>query len=156
MLDESPNAGGSTRKCPPVRRRDDERIPDRLPRVGERPAGADKGVDLAIPVLILVGDLGFRYDRGRGVVALGALLSETLLVLANLVRMNEAGLMKESLDGKKLLLSAPLDRLEKMRGSMFSESSVSTISDAFRFTGDEVEIAARSFSKVQHDLFSLF
>lgn len=130
--------------------------------MGERPAGADRGVDLVMPVLILLGDLGFRYERGRGVVValcvlLLLLLSETLLALADLVRMNDAGLMKESLVGKKLLLSAPLDRLEKTTGSIFSESSVSTISDAFRFTGDEVEIAARPFSKVQqHDLSSLF
>ena len=34
--------------------------------------------------------------------------------------------------------SAPLDRLEKSVGSTFSESSLSTASDALRFTGAEV------------------
>lgn len=137
------------RKDPPVRRRD-ERIPERLPRVGERPAGAERGVDLAMPVLILVvEDLGLRCARGRGVATvLGVLPYETSPVVADLVRMND-GLTKESFE--KELLSVPLGRLEKSNGSTFSKSSASKISDAFRFPGD-VEIAARLFSQVQHDL----
>ena len=83
-------------------RRRDERSPDRLPRVGERPAGADRGLDLAMLVLILAADdLGFRWDRDRGVeAALGVLFSEILPVVADLVRKKDDGLTKESLDEK--------------------------------------------------------
>lgn len=55
------NEGGSTRpKELPVRRFD--RMPMRLdPRVGERPAGAEREVDLVMAVLILAaGDLACR------------------------------------------------------------------------------------------------
>ena len=104
-----------------------------------------------MPVLILaVEDLGFRWVRDRGVEAtLGVLFSEMLPVVADLVR-KEDGFTKESLTGKKLF-SQPLDLLENRDGSTFSESSVSTLSEAFRFPGD-VEIAIRRFSKMQREL----
>ena len=53
-------------------------------------------------VLILAADdLGFRWDRDRGVeAALGVLFSEILPVVADLVRKKDDGLTKESLDEK--------------------------------------------------------
>ena len=57
--------GGSTRAKPLALRR--ERMPERLPRVGERPAGAESGARGTEEVLSLeMGDLGFRVARGRG------------------------------------------------------------------------------------------
>ena len=48
-----------------------ERMPLRLPRVGERPAGAERGDDFAIDVLSLDdGDLAWRTARRGEVMAL--------------------------------------------------------------------------------------
>lgn len=116
------------------------RIPERLLRVGDRPAGAESGEDRATLVLILAtGDLGFKIVR-EGVAALGGLATVTgkSFVLADLVRMKVGGFMNESL---VVTLSAPLARLENKIGSTFSESSNSVTSDAFRLTGDELEAA---------------
>lgn len=70
------NEGGSTRANVPARRR--LRMPMRLlPRVGERPAGADMGVLAALDRLslsFLVGDLGFSMERGRDELVLRGLL----------------------------------------------------------------------------------
>lgn len=116
-------------------------MPERLPRVGDRPAGAERGEDRAMLVLSLAaGDLGFNRLRGRGAAALGALATGKSLVLADLVRKKVEGLMKEPFEGKKL--SAPLARLVNSTGSTFSESSDSVTSEAFLFTGDGLEIAA--------------
>jgi hypothetical protein len=52
-----------------------------LPRVGERPAGADLGVLEPLDTLLLsflTGDMGFKMDRGReGASLIGLLKSET-------------------------------------------------------------------------------
>jgi hypothetical protein len=75
-------------------------MPERLPRVGDRPAGAETAEDRAMLVLSLAtGDLGFKIDRGRGIVALGGLKTGKSLVLADLVKTKFEGLMKESLEG---------------------------------------------------------
>lgn len=139
---ERPKEGGSTREYAPVRRRD-ERMPVFLPRVGDRPAGADRG-DFVMPVFNLVGDLGLRCDRDRGVAALGGLATAMLLALIDLVRKND-GLARGSLV-ELLLLSEPFDLLEKSCGSTFSESSVSKLSAAFRFPGE--------FERAMRKLFS--
>lgn len=78
-----------------------------LPRVGERPAGADLGVLVprdALLLSFLAGDLGFRMDRGRDDAPLRGLLirgmesSSLLLGIAgvevDLVRIKEDGLKK--------------------------------------------------------------
>lgn len=71
------NEGGSARAKAPFRRR--LRMPIRLlPRVGERPAGADLGVLAPRDTLLLsfvAGDLGFRIDRGRAGAPLRGLLN---------------------------------------------------------------------------------
>jgi hypothetical protein len=117
------------------------------PRVGERPAGADSGEDLARAVLSLAaGDLGWRKLRGLGHVILDlseppaeASLFWKLGTEAAFVRINEEG-FKKSLEGENKSM-APLDRLEKSRGSTFSKSSVSMASEAFLLTGELTEIA---------------
>lgn len=68
-----------------------------LPRVGDRPAGADLGVLEPRGTLLtsfLVGDLGFRMERGR---ESPSLLPRTVGVEADLVRMKECGLKKSLL-----------------------------------------------------------
>lgn len=101
--------GGFTRENAFVRWRE-ERIPDLLPRVGDRPAGAERGVDLAeLMFSFETGDLGLSKDRARGAAALGGLRIETSLALADFVRIND-GLTKESLGAKTL--SEPFDLLE--------------------------------------------
>jgi hypothetical protein len=57
--------GGSMREKGPAVRRRLDKIPERLPRVGERPAGAERGDDLEMVVLSLAaGDLGWMVRRG--------------------------------------------------------------------------------------------
>ena len=106
------NEGGSTR---PVLRRL-ERIPARLERVGDRPAGTEGMTVLSLAA----GDLGWRKALGRDL---------TVRVLDRdgvaLVR-TKAGLKDFG------RLSEPLDRLENRIGSTFSVSSTSTDSEAFR------------------------
>lgn len=120
-------------------RRRDERRPVRLPRVGDRPAGADSGEDLTIPVFNLeAGDLGFRTLRGRGAATLGVLV--ILLVEDDLVSRKVEGLTK-SLVAKEVS-EEPLTRFEKMIGSTFS-ASLSSGSEDFRFPGEVVETAVR-------------
>lgn len=140
--------GGSTRANVPVRWR--LRMPTRLlPRVGERPAGADIGVaDLESLLLsFFAGDLGFRMDRGRdGAARTGLLyvelqrpsLLETAGVEDDLVR-TKVGALKKSLSRRSELA---LERFEKSRaGSTFSKSSTSSRSTALRLLGDETGIA---------------
>jgi hypothetical protein len=135
--------GGSTRAKdpPPVRRR--ERMPIRLePRVGERPAGAERGDDLAMVVLILAAGapevLAERKDdRGRWEGRTGLRMSRGDCTVvkdgtdAALVRVKGDGLAK-SLMGKKVVSTPPFDRLENRVGSTFSKSSPSTASEALR------------------------
>jgi len=84
------------------------------------------------------GDLGFSTDRGRGKLNFGA--AAMLLVLADLVRMKFEGLMKRGASCEELS-PLPLRRLAKNVGSTFSESSVSTVSAAFRLEEDGDEDA---------------
>ena len=123
-----------------VRRRVLERIPERLLRVGERPAGAERGEDLEMEVLILLmGDLGWRMVRVRGeagrdrVGLVGARRAVGLLVML------KTGALRTSLEKK--LSPAPLDLLAKMDGSTFSKSS-SFKSAAFLLAeGEEAAVA---------------
>lgn len=104
-------------------------MPERFPRVGDRPAGAELGAALPNVVLSLeMGDLGCRVrrearedlglasgrdsERDRGVLA-----AEKLLVL----RTKE----EEGFSRSWLAPEEPLERLAKRRGSTFSESSTS-------------------------------
>ena len=103
------------------------RMPGRLPRVGERPAGAEMGDDLVMLVLSLAaGDLGCKVRRGVEVALMGldrALVLALVVTPATLVRTKDEGFFRKSLDGVAAL--EPLLRLAKRRGSTFSESSVS-------------------------------
>lgn len=151
-VDERLNAGGSIRVKVPVRRL--LRMPIRLlPRVGERPAGADMGLLAPRERLLsfFAGDLGFRMDRGRGDGPFRGLLNTEAdtpsLLLGNaeveddLVTMNEGGLKKS--------LPAPsaLDLLEnRSAGSTFSKSSTLRNSATLRFPGDDR--AAKSLALV--------
>lgn len=68
-----------------------------LPRVGERPAGADLGVLEPRDTLlmsVLAGDLGFRMDRGRDS---PSLLLGRAGVEMDLVRIKEGDLKKSLL-----------------------------------------------------------
>ena len=103
--------GGSTRPKPLARRRE---MPVRLPRVGERPAGAERGTEV---VSLVRGDLALAVGRGRGRGVLAVDLG---------LRKREG--LKGSLEKAKG--SVPLGRLER-RGSRFSASS-STSSEALR------------------------
>lgn len=109
-----------------------------MPRVGERPAGAESGDDLTMPALILAaGDLGCSRLRGRGRVGFELVNAGLSARGAAFFRIKEDGL-RESLEGKKL--SRPLDRLENTDGSTFSKSSVST-SEALRLAPEAGEMA---------------
>lgn len=122
--------GGSTREYGPTVRRRLDKIPARLPRVGERPAGAEMGDDLGMWVLSLAtGDLGCRVRRGveEAEVLVGLVRRASGTVVPALVRTKAEGLIK-SLEG---VPEEPLARLAKSSGSRFSESSVS-ISSALR------------------------
>lgn len=122
--------GGSTRAKPLARRRE---MPERLARVGERPAGAESGGRDTEVLSLERGDLAVREGRarGRGVleVDLGLERSEGLVKPGK----GSEGLVKvkgsEAL--VKLKASGPLARLEKRVGSTFSLSS-STSSEALR------------------------
>ena len=134
--DEVENLGGSTRvngELPAVRRR--LRIPMRL-RVGERPAGADKGEDFEIVVLSFgAGERAGRMGR-RGEVTLGVGLRAEEKSLGEggaLVRKKLVGLRSVSL----LVPSGALERFgeRKMTGSIFSASSSKVV--ALRLVGEE-------------------
>ena len=104
-------------------------MPERLLRVGERPAGAERGEDLATDVLILpMGDLAWRMVRERGEVGRDREGLVGARRAAGLVVRLKTGAFKMSLEKK--LSSAPLDLLAKMEGSTFSKSS-SVSSEAF-------------------------
>lgn len=148
-VDERLNVGGSIRVKVPVRRL--LRMPILLlPRVGERPAGADMGEPEPRDRLLsfLAGDFGFRMDRDRGVAPLRGLLKTSLgnaEVEVDLVIRNAVGL-------KKSLLSDELafDLLEsKSAGSTFSKSSTFRKSATLRFPGDESAMAAGPLALVR-------
>lgn len=145
-VDERLNVGGSIRVKVPVRRL--LRMPIRLlPRVGERPAGADIGELAPRERLLsfLAGDFGFRIDRGRGDAPLRGLLKTEAeipsLPLGNaeveedLVMMNEGGLKKSLVE---LSDELAFDLLEnRSAGSTFSKSSMLRKSATLRFPGDD-------------------
>jgi hypothetical protein len=113
--------GGSRR----VARRRPDRIPERLPLVGERPAGAggqDLGVfsTLALPKL----DLTFKMRRGVVAALLGLARDRALAagVLSLGVRKKLDGLVRLSLAG---VAAPPLERFAKSSGSTFSQLSIS-------------------------------
>lgn len=124
-------------KGPAVRRRF-ERIPEHLPRVGERPAGTESGKDFLKLVLSLAeGDFGWRVLRGveAGLTGLVRERASAGTVMA-LVRTKLAGLTKSAANG---LAVDVLDRLAKRDGSTFSESWKS-VDSTFRLpTGVEGE-----------------
>lgn len=96
--------------------------PERFPRVGDRPAGAEMGEDLATLVLSLAtGDLGCSVRRGVDDETLDGLRIARSMGVAAL-RTKLAGLTK-SWPGVP-----DLARLAKKRGSTFSKSSVSSSS----------------------------
>lgn len=151
-VEERLNVGGSIRVKVPVRRL--LRMPIRLlPRVGERPAGADMG--LLVPrerlLSFFAGDFGFRIDRGRGDAPFRGLLNTEAdtasLLLGNaevvddLVMMNDGGLKKS------LFKPSAFDLLEnRSAGSTFSKSSTLRKSATLRFPG--VERAVKSLALV--------
>ena len=117
-----------------------------MPRVGDRPAGADRGDGLTTPVLTLAaGDLGCSKLRARGVAGLGGLTM--LPVDDDLVMSTVVGLIKSA---KPEELSAALDRFENRVGSTFSESSVSTASAALRLPA----VGDRARTQFSHDSIS--
>lgn len=150
-VDDRLNVGGSIRVKVPVRRL--LRMPIRLlPRVGERPAGADMGVAEPRERLLsfLAGDFGFRMDRERGDAPLRGLAKTeaeiTSLLLGNaeveedLVMMNEGGLKNSLLEPSDELA---LDLLEnRSAGSTFSKSSTLRQSATLRFPGEDSAMEA--------------
>lgn len=154
-VDDRLNVGGSIRVKVPVRRL--LRIPMRLlPRVGERPAGADMGElgPRARLLSFLAGDFGFKMDRTRGdapplrgllktEAEMPSLLLGNAEVEEDLVMMNVGGL-KSLLAPSEVL---PFDRLEKRSaGSTFSKSSTLRKSAALRFPGDDNGMAVDSLA----------
>lgn len=112
-------------------------MPERLPRVGERPAGAETGDDLVMAVLRrAAGDLGWRVRLGVELCLSGSLAevdadAAGVEGAAALVRTKEeAGLSRASLRGEAVVV--PLERLAKRTGSTFSESSSTSRSSALR------------------------
>ncbi len=79
-----------------------------------------------------------RIDEGLAGGTLKPFLAGRLGVAAALVRMNAEGLKKALV--KLVSLVVPFVRFENNTGSMFSRSSTSNASEAFRLT-DELEIA---------------
>lgn len=122
-----------------------------LPRVGERPAGAERGVDDDTDELIFaMGDLDWMVLLGLAIGLLilfrdgvAVVFGEIELPLLALVRMKVEGL-KQSFEKK---LSDPLDLLANRAGSTFSESSVS-IESAFRLPLPAGEKAMGSIQQV--------
>jgi hypothetical protein len=101
-------------------------MPERLPRVGERPAGAT-GQDLGVlsELLLLRQDLAFRMRRGVEVALIGVERDDRALATGVLI----LGVRKK-LDGLRLSLEGvaefpPLERLAKSSGSTFSQLSIS-------------------------------
>lgn len=144
MLNPSPelegaeNFGGSTRAKGAVRRR--LRIPMRL-RVGERPAGAERGVDF----WMLSFGAGERAGRiGRRGETTGFREEKSLGEGGAFVRKKLVGLLRVSL----LVPSGFLERLgdRKMMGSMFSVLSSSKVW-ALRLLG-EVRVVGRAVGGV--------
>lgn len=106
-------------------RRRPDRIPERLPRVGERPAGAaghDLGVFSTLALLKL--DLAFKIRRGVEAALLGPGRGRALAagVLSLGVRKKLTGLVRPSLAG---VAEPPLERFAKSSGSTFSQLSIS-------------------------------
>lgn len=149
----------------PKRRRLDKMPMRLLPRVGERPAGADRGGDLGTrtPGFFIAKDFGFSIVRGRGSAAAlregelgrGSSLGEGATGAPKAL----AGTKLEALNRSELLFdgtqrpasSEALERLEEKTGSTFSKSSASR-SEALRLTGDlAVEMAAPSGKYHFHD-----
>jgi len=131
------NLGGSTRAKGAVRRR--LRMPMRL-RVGERPAGAESGVDLEIAEVLSLG-AGERAGRiGRRGETTGFRHEKSLGEGGAFVRKKLVGLLRVSL----LVPSGFLERLgeRKMMGSMFSVLSSSKVW-ALRLLG-EVRVVGRA------------
>ncbi|KAH7012109.1 uncharacterized protein B0I36DRAFT_356207 [Microdochium trichocladiopsis] len=126
LLDESIKLSES-----PVRCREVDRSPVFLPRVGERPAGAERAGALIIPVLMrAAGGLGLSKERGQGQLSREELWAS--LMLADFVIKKREGLMKRFLYELSLL---SLCRLEIGKGIRF-QKSVSTGSVAFRLVDD--------------------
>lgn len=124
--EETLKEGGSTRPKPLALRRE---MPARLPRVGDRPAGAESGGRGTEVLSLEMGDFALRAGRarGRGVLEVDLGLERKSEGLrASLVRLG-----KESEPLAKLKASEPLARLAKREGSTFSQSS-STSSEALR------------------------
>lgn len=142
-VDERLNAGGSIRVKVPVRRL--LRMPMRLlPRVGERPAGADMGLPAPRDRLLsfLAGDFGFRMERGRDDAPFIGLLKTDaeipFLLLGTAEEDDDLVMINEGVLKKSLLEPSALDRLEnKSAGSTFSKSSTLRKSATLRFPGDE-------------------
>lgn len=131
-----------------------------LPRVGDRPAGADMGVLEPRERLLsfLAGDFGFKMDRTRGDAPLRGLLkteAETPSLLPgntgveeDLVMMNVGGLKNSLLEPLEELA---LDRLEnRSAGSTFSKSSTLRKSAALRFPGDDNGMAGNLLALVHY------
>lgn len=139
--------GGSMR---PARRR--LRMPMRLlPRVGERPAGADMGALDRLLLSFLAGDLGFNMERGCGETALTGLYGERPSLLLGMVEV-EDDLVRKKVGALKKSLLRPseldLERLNRMAGSTFSKSWTSRSSAAFRLPGEETGMAKNQLAQL--------
>ena len=127
--------GGSTRPKPLALRRE---MPERFPRVGDRPAGAESGGRGTDVLSLETGDLEFRAGRarGRGVLEVDLGLERKSEGLrASLVKLGKGSELLA-----KLKASEPLARLAKSEGSTFSQSS-STSSEALRLDAAGVATA---------------
>lgn len=153
-VEERLNVGGSIRVKVPVRRL--LRMPIRLlPRVGERPAGADMGVLEPRDRLLsfLAGDFGFRMDRGRGdapwktEAEIPSLLLGTAEVVEDLVMRNAVGLKKSLLELPDEFAFGLLDN--RSAGSTFSKSSTLRKSATLRFPGDDNAMAVDSLAMIR-------
>lgn len=121
-----------------------------VPRVGDRPAGADMGVlDRVLLMSFLAGDFGFRMDRGRGEAALRGLLYMEVVERPSLLLEKvglEDDLVRTKVEGLKKplpkLSGLDLARLKSATGSTFSKSFTSRSSVAFRLLGEETGMAA--------------
>ncbi len=92
-----------------------------MPRVGDRPAGAEMGDDLAIVLSFVNGDFAWRVRRGVDE-GLTGLEQDSARGVEAALRTKLEGLRPLAGDEKR----EPLERLAKVMGSTFSKLSMST------------------------------
>jgi hypothetical protein len=99
-----------------------ERRPERLLRVGERPARAETGDDLAAVLSLVIGDFGCKVRRGVEEGLTGLDRDSGMAVVEVVLRTKLEGFRPLAGDEKR----EPLERLEKLTGSTFSKLLMSS------------------------------